>query len=131
MPGSIRSTPSRAQRATASSDRVYSLLHADPTVIESTDAIDLAEIAGQIEQLARHDDYFVERDLYANVDYYSAVVLYMIDLPIDQFTCAFAMSRIAGWTAHVLEQLADNRLIRPKARYVGSEPRSFSSLKER
>lgn len=89
------------------------------------------EVAAQIEQLARDDDYFVDRNLYANVDYYSAVVLYMIDLPIDQFTCAFAMSRIAGWTAHVLEQLADNRLIRPKARYIGSEPRSFSPLAER
>lgn len=89
------------------------------------------EIARQIETLARSDDFFVERDLYANVDYYSAVVLYMIELPIDQFTCAFAMSRIAGWTAHVLEQLADNRLIRPKARYVGPEGLEFLPLGQR
>ena len=89
------------------------------------------EIARTIEQLARSDDFFVERDLYANVDYYSAVVLYMIQLPVDQFTCAFAMSRIAGWTAHVLEQLADNRLIRPKARYVGEENLTFVPLDER
>lgn len=89
------------------------------------------DIARRIEQLARQDDFFVERNLYANVDYYSAVVLYMIALPIDQFTCAFAMSRIAGWTAHVLEQLADNRLIRPKARYVGRESLTYVPLEER
>lgn len=89
------------------------------------------EVAHTIEQLARSDDFFIERNLYANVDYYSAVVLYMIRLPVDQFTCAFAMSRIAGWTAHVLEQLADNRLIRPKARYVGPEDLGFETLDER
>lgn len=89
------------------------------------------DIATQIEQLTRQDSYFVDRDLYANVDYYSAVVLYMIGIPVDQFTCLFAMSRIAGWTAHVLEQLADNRLIRPKARYVGPEGLTFTPLDER
>lgn len=103
-------------------------------------ASDLAESSGQsqwfeiartIESLARQDEFFIERNLYANVDYYSAVVLFMIDLPIDQFTCAFALSRIAGWTAHVLEQLGDNRLIRPKARYVGPEELTFIRLDER
>ncbi|HEX6386266.1 MAG TPA: citrate/2-methylcitrate synthase [Anaerolineae bacterium] len=88
-------------------------------------------IAAQIEQLTRSDEYFVERNLYANVDYYSAVVLYMIGIPVDQFTCIFALSRIAGWTAHVMEQLADNRLIRPKARYVGEEERTFVPIDER
>ena len=89
------------------------------------------EIAASIEGFTRQDAYFVDRNLYANVDYYSAVVLYMIQLPVDQFTCMFAMSRIAGWTAHILEQLADNRLIRPKARYVGYEDRAFVPLAER
>ncbi len=89
------------------------------------------ELATEIEQLARADPYFIERNLYANVDYYSAVVLYMIDLPVDQFTCAFALSRMAGWTAHIQEQLADNRLIRPKANYVGPEERDFVPIQER
>jgi len=89
------------------------------------------DIAGQIERLARADEFFISRNLHANVDYYSAVVLYMIDLPVDQFTSMFAMSRIAGWTAHVLEQLADNRLIRPKANYVGPKGLGFVPLEER
>ncbi len=89
------------------------------------------EIAAEIERLARSDPYFIERDLHANVDYYSAVVLYMINLPVDQFTCMFAMSRIAGWTAHILEQLADNRLIRPKAHYVGQMDLPFVPIEQR
>lgn len=89
------------------------------------------EVAAQIEAQTRQDDYFVERNLYANVDYYSAVVLYMIGIPVDQFTPLFALSRIAGWTAHVQEQLADNRLIRPKAQYVGPENKTFVPLAER
>jgi citrate synthase len=89
------------------------------------------DIAARIEALARQDSYFVERNLHANVDYYSAVVLYMVGLPVDQFTCIFAISRIAGWMAHILEQLADNRLIRPKANYTGPMNRSFVPLDER
>lgn len=88
-------------------------------------------IAREIEILAREDEYFIERDLYANVDYYSAVVLYTIGLPIDQFTCIFAMSRIAGWCSQVLEQLADNRLIRPKEGYVGKRDQVYVPLGER
>jgi citrate synthase len=89
------------------------------------------DVANQIEQLARQDDYFIARNLYANVDYYSAVVLFTIGIPIDQFTCIFAISRVAGWTAHVLEQLADNRLIRPRANYIGETGRQYVPLAER
>ncbi len=88
-------------------------------------------IAHEIEQLARNDEYFIERDLYANVDYYSAVVLYTIGLPIDQFTCIFAMSRIAGWCSQVLEQLADNRLIRPKEGYIGKRDQVYVPIADR
>lgn len=88
-------------------------------------------IAREIELLARQDEYFIERDLYANVDYYSAVVLYTIGLPIDQFTSIFAMSRIAGWCSQILEQLADNRLIRPKEGYVGKRDQKYVPLADR
>lgn len=89
------------------------------------------DVAYAIEQLTRQDDYFIERNLFANVDYYSAVVLYTIGLPTDQFTCIFAISRVAGWTNHVMEQLADNRLIRPKANYVGEKGLTFVALADR
>ena len=59
------------------------------------------------------------KGLNANVDFYSATVYYSLGIPTDLFTPIFAISRTAGWTAHVLEQLADNRLFRPLSEYVG------------
>ena len=60
-----------------------------------------------------------EKKLNANVDFYSATVYYSLGIPTDLFTPVFAIARTAGWTAHVLEQLADNRLIRPQSQYTG------------
>src|SRR5260221_12675972 len=61
-----------------------------------------------------------KRGLYANVDFYSATVYYSLGMPTDLFTPIFAISRTAGWTAHILEQLADNRLNRPLKEYPGN-----------
>lgn len=60
-----------------------------------------------------------EKHLNANVDFYSATVYYSLGIPIDLFTPVFAIARTSGWTAHVLEQLQDNRLIRPQSEYIG------------
>ncbi|MDG1890365.1 MAG: citrate/2-methylcitrate synthase [Verrucomicrobiota bacterium] len=62
-----------------------------------------------------------EKGLHANVDFYSASVYYSLDIPIDLFTPLFAIARTSGWSAHVLEQMADNRLIRPQSDYIGPE----------
>jgi citrate synthase len=73
-----------------------------------------------------------KRGLYANVDFYSATVYYSLGMPTDLFTPIFAISRTAGWTAHILEQLADNRLYRPLSEYIG-EPvgRRFVPIEDR
>ena len=60
------------------------------------------------------------KHLNANVDFYSATVYYSLGLPTDYFTPVFTISRTAGWTAHIMEQLADNRLYRPLSEYVGT-----------
>jgi citrate synthase len=60
-----------------------------------------------------------EKKLNANVDFYSASVFYALGIPIDLYTPIFAVSRVSGWTAHVLEQYANNRLIRPRTEYIG------------
>jgi citrate synthase len=60
-----------------------------------------------------------QKGLNANVDFYSATVYYSLGIPTDLFTPIFAIARTAGWTAHVLEQLSDNRLIRPQSTYTG------------
>jgi citrate synthase len=69
--------------------------------------------------------------IYANVDFYTAPVLADLGLPGDEFTCLFACGRIVGWSAHVLEQLADNRLIRPQATYDGPPAGPFVPLDKR
>ncbi len=71
------------------------------------------------------------KNLNANVDFYSATVYYSLGIPTDLFTPLFAIARTAGWTAQVLEQLEANRLIRPRAKYVGAEGLKFVPVAER
>ena len=72
-----------------------------------------------------------EKNLHANVDFYSATVYYSLGIPTDLFTPIFAISRTAGWTAHVLEQLADNRLIRPQSQYAGPTGLKVTPIEQR
>lgn len=72
-----------------------------------------------------------EKGLFCNVDFYSATLYYVMGLPLDLYTPIFAVSRVSGWCAHVLEQHADNRLIRPRAEYVGPMNRTWTPLRKR
>jgi citrate synthase len=73
-----------------------------------------------------------EKKLNPNVDFYSASTYYTLGIPIELFTPIFAVSRVSGWTAHVLEQYANNRLIRPRAEYIGPEyPQRYTPLETR
>jgi len=71
------------------------------------------------------------KNLYPNVDYYTAPLLYLLDIPLDLFTPVFAISRIAGWTAHIMEQYEHNRLLRPVSSYVGPVDRDYVPIGER
>jgi len=77
------------------------------------------------------DEGLPEKGIAPNVDFYSGSVYTHLGIPTDMFTPIFAMSRCAGWIAHVNEYQSDNRLIRPRARYVGPEARAFVPLDER
>ena len=73
-----------------------------------------------------------EKKINPNVDFYSASMYYTLGIPIDLYTPIFAVSRISGWTAHILEQYANNRLIRPRADYTGpSYPQAFVPIEQR
>jgi citrate synthase len=72
------------------------------------------EMSGRIEEFVKADKH-----LNANVDFYSASTYHNLGISVDLFTPVFAVSRVSGWTAHVIEQLDDNRLIRPRADYIG------------
>jgi len=84
-------------------------------------------LSQQIEALMKS-----EKMLSPNVDFYSASTYYALGIPIDLYTPIFAVSRISGWTAHVLEQYVNNRLIRPRADYTGlSYPQRWKSVEQR
>ena len=84
------------------------------------------EIAGRVEKVMTE-----RKKLQCNVDFYSAPVLYLLGFPVDFFTTVFAASRIAGWTGHVMEQLAHNRLIRPGADYTGPLDIPYITMEKR
>src|SRR5713226_5127127 len=83
--------------------------------------------------MSRHIEQLVmqEKHLYCNVDFYSASTYYTMGIPVDLYTPIFACSRISGWAAHVLEQLGNNRLIRPRADYTGDTDRAYKSTDQR
>jgi len=72
-----------------------------------------------------------EKHIYPNVDLYSGAAYAAMGIPTDQFTPIFAISRIAGWSAHVLEQHAKNRLIRPRAEYTGPTSATYVPIDQR
>jgi citrate synthase len=84
------------------------------------------EISRKIEEVVMQ-----QKHLYANVDFYSASCYFTMGIPIDMFTPVFAVSRVSGWTAHILEQYADNRLIRPRAEYVGEKDVAYVPIDRR
>lgn len=69
--------------------------------------------------------------LYTNVEFYTALTLYYVGIPVDYYPTMFACSRIAGWSAHVLDQFRDNRLIRPRAEYIGPKDLTYVPISER
>jgi citrate synthase len=86
-----------------------------------------SDMSQRIEALVK-----AEKKLNPNVDFYSASTYYTLGIPIDLYTPIFAVSRMSGWTAHILEQYANNRLIRPRADYVGPDyPQRFTPLDQR
>jgi citrate synthase len=98
-------------------------------------AAQLGAAAGQPQwaeiQRIMEDVMLAERRLYCNVDFYSATLYYAMGIPLELYTPIFALGRVSGWCAHVLEQHADNRLIRPRAEYTGPMNRKWATLRKR
>lgn len=84
------------------------------------------DMSFKIEEIVKGD-----KGLNPNVDFYSASVYYMLGIPTDLYTPIFAISRMSGWAAHVLEQYANNRLIRPRAEYIGNSNLKYEAMSKR
>ena len=93
----------------------------------------LFKIAQQLEQVALEDDYFKDRNLYPNVDFYSGVIYRALGIPVQMFTVLFAIGRLPGWIAHWSEMHANpnKRINRPRQIYTGSTVREFKALADR
>jgi len=84
------------------------------------------EISRQVQEVMMR-----EKHLFPNVDFFSASMYYMMGIPLELYTPIFAVSRISGWTGHILEQYADNKLIRPRAQYVGAREVRYLPIEKR
>ncbi len=111
--------------------RVNELMGHSEKLAEETGDATWHNLAHRIEEITSTSPYFIERHIYPNVDFYSGPLLHMLGLDTDVMPGAFAVSRIGGWSASVLEQLEDNRLIRPSARYIGPESQTYVPMSDR
>ena len=93
----------------------------------------LLEIAKNLEEVALKDDFFIERKLYPNVDFYSGIIYRAMDIPTDMFTVMFALGRLPGWIAQWVEmrEYAGAKIYRPRQIYVGETKRSYSPIDKR
>jgi citrate synthase len=130
----VKNALDEGRRVAGFGHRVYNVK--DPRAkILSEQSEELGEAAGDTkwyEMSVAIEEYMkAEKGLAPNVDFYSASTYYQMGIPIDIYTPIFALSRVGGWIAHVLEQYDDNRLIRPRAKYVGDEDVEFVPIDER
>jgi citrate synthase len=90
------------------------------------------EIAKRLEEIALSDEYFIEKKLYPNVDFYSGIILKALGIPTSMFTVIFAVGRTVGWVAHWNEMIGGSyRIGRPRQLYTGYQSRDYLSVEER
>ena len=107
--------------------------HADRIMELHTGREDLLEIAQELEETALNDDYFKERKLYPNVDFYTGLIYEAMGFPMNMFTVLFALGRLPGWIAQYREQVASggNKIWRPRQIFTGSDKRDYVPLNKR
>ncbi len=143
--GEVENVESWYRQARAEGRRIFGMGHRvykteDPRARHlrqvATELVDVTEskwikIAERLEEVAKQDPHLIDRGIYINVDYYAAPLLNALGIEPDLFTTIFTMSRIVGWTGHLIEQYADNRLIRPRSEYVGATDLKWVPIEKR
>ena len=126
----VKEKLARKERIMGFGHRVYKTIDPRATILkEMMDQMSASDGSRKWYDMSLQIKEVVEKEkgLYPNVDFFSASVYGTLGIPMDLFTPIFAMARITGWTAHLLEQWKENRLIRPRAAYAGPADRSTSS----
>jgi len=135
----VEDTVERGERVPGWGHRVYNVKDPRARILQSK-LEDLSAASGEtkwldytttIEEYLTEEQGLTDNGIAPNVDFYSGSVYYQLGIPIDMYTPIFAMARAGGWLAHVFEYQADNRLIRPRGRYIGPEDQTFVPLAER
>lgn len=137
----IREQLAQGKRIMGIGHRVYKALDPRAAVLHKF-AAELSKISGEppwLKVAEATEDAAVkalketkpQHRLYTNVEFYTALTLYYVGIPVDYYPTMFACSRIAGWSAHVMDQFRDNRLIRPRAEYIGPKDLTYVPLSER
>jgi len=130
----VRSRLGRGEKIMGFGHRVYKVEDPRATHLRAMSR-ELADTTGKRSayEMSRAMELVVleEKGLYPNVDFFAASVYHQLGIPIDLFTPVFAISRMSGWTSHVLEQQLDNRLIRPDSEYIGERDQKWVPIEER
>jgi citrate synthase len=146
--GSVKNIPDFIERVKRKEERLMGFGHRiyrayDPRasiikrtadeVFEVTGRNPLLDIALELERIALEEDYFIERNLYPNVDFYSGIIYQSIGFPVEMFPVLFAIPRAAGWLAHWEEMVTDKeqRIARPLQVYTGPDVRDFVPMSDR
>src|SRR5437763_15372147 len=134
VPGAVRALRGSGAKIMGFGHRVYRTEDPRATHLRRLSQ-SIGQLAGDTQwyemSLAMEQAVMAEKGLYPNVDFYAASVYRSLGIPTDLFTPVFPVSRMAGWTAHVMEQHVDNRLIRPDSDYVGERDRRVVPLAQR
>jgi citrate synthase len=105
---------------------------ADEVLAELGIEDEMLEIAKRLEEIALQDEYFIEKKLYPNVDFYSGIILKALGIPTSMFTVIFAIGRTVGWIAHWNEMISGSyRIGRPRQLYTGYQSRDFTPIDQR
>jgi citrate synthase len=92
----------------------------------------LLKVAQKLEKIAREQEYFIERKLYPNVDFYSGITFKAIGIPVSMFTVIFTLGRMPGWITHWDEMLSEPfKIGRPRQLYLGPHARDYTDIKQR
>ncbi|MEC7834349.1 MAG: citrate/2-methylcitrate synthase, partial [Gemmatimonadota bacterium] len=141
VPGFIERVKTKKERLMGFGHRVYKAYDPRASIIkrtadevfEVTERNPLLDIALELERIALNEDYFIERNLYPNVDFYSGMIYQAMGFPVEMFPVLFAIPRTVGWLAQWDELLRDpeQRIARPRQIYTGSDVRDYIPIGER
>jgi citrate synthase len=141
IPAYIEKVKNREEKLMGFGHRVYKAYDPRASIIkrtadevfEVTGRNPLLDIALELERIALNEDYFVERNLYPNVDFYSGIIYQALGFPVEMFPVLFAIPRTVGWLAQWEEMIVDGeqRIARPRQIFVGEEARDFVPVADR